>query len=235
MRIEDFLKLQENNIRELFCNDMSQCLIAIAVEKIEQLSRDYQWNISFLSHTDHKKVLIITKKNDSFPEIWVSSTYTRYRLAFINYLKKFFLIDRIPDTLQVDHIFPRNYFKKKYSNYFIRLHLLDRKSNHSFGASWEKLITNNKKNEPNGGYHLDYISLAKLFGYKLPGLNASQSERERWAINFSIVIENKWKEKRDINFPGILSVLNRGYANLNLHKVITTSVGMYNLSYDIVF
>ena len=63
-----------------------------------------------------KKVLVIEKAKNKFHELWVSSTYTRYRYAFRNFLDEYFQINSIPVKYQVDHIISRKIFLKNILN-----------------------------------------------------------------------------------------------------------------------
>ena len=119
-----------------------------------------------------KKSFSDNKKNKTFPEIWVSSTYTRYRAAFKKYLKEFFAIDNIPFNFHVDHMQSKVFFKNKYPEYFIRLFLLDKKINCYYGCKYEKLQASYEKNrKPHGGYHMSFIQIAKIYGFSLPDLH----------------------------------------------------------------
>lgn len=96
MTLNDFITLQKQYTKHELCQNMAETLVATTKERLYRHSHKYNWTISYLEHTDKNKVFLITKKNKTFPEIWVSSTYTRYRAAFKKYLKEFFAIDNIP-------------------------------------------------------------------------------------------------------------------------------------------
>ena len=138
MTLNGFITLQEQYTKHELCQNMAETLVATTKERLYRHSHEYNWTISYLEHTDKNKVFLITKKNKTFPEIWVSSTYTRYRAAFKKYLKEFFAIDNIPFDFHVDHMQSKVFFKNKYPEYFIRLFLLDKKINCYYGCKYEK-------------------------------------------------------------------------------------------------
>lgn len=122
MNLNDFLKKQKEDLISEFKNDMSTCLIATTRERIARHSVQYNWEISQLGNVKPSSAIVIQKAN-KLPELWVNWSYTRYRRAFIEFLKYFhgFKDDKIPRKLQVDHLQPTYRFKKEHPVYFIRL------------------------------------------------------------------------------------------------------------------
>ena len=112
MTLNDFITLQEQYTKHELCQNMEETLVATTKESLYRHSHEYNWTISYLEHTDKNKFFLITKKNKNFPEIWVSSTYTRYRAAFKKYLNEFFAIDNIPFDFHVDHMQSNFFFQK---------------------------------------------------------------------------------------------------------------------------
>ena len=126
-------------MKNQFINNMSECLIATTSDRITRHAKEYHWTLSFVIKTARQKVIVVKKAHSDFPELWVSSKYRNYRQAFIKYIAQFFSVtDSISPSQHVDHIMPISRFRNKYPQYFIRLFLLDKKMNCSFGAGYEK-------------------------------------------------------------------------------------------------
>lgn len=230
MTLNDFITLQEQYTKHELCQNMEETLVATTKERLYRHSHECNWTISYLEHTDKNKVFLITKKNKTFPEIWVSSTYTRYRAAFKKYLKEFFAIDNIPFNFHVDHMQSKVFFKNKYPEYFIRLFLLDKKINCYYGCKYEKLQASYEKNrEPNDGYHMSFIQMAKMYGFSLPDLHTSLEQMEQWALKFAEYLELLGYEQKEWNYPGIISTLNATYKNLNINHVYHTPYGRFEM------
>ena len=97
--------------------------------------------------------------------------------------------------------------------------------NCSFGAGYEKSLNQfESKKEPNGGFHLDGITLLKLLGIKIPQKNSTADEREKWAKETAHLLENKGFGKWIDNYPMLLVGLYDGYRNIpytqRLHFII---------------
>ena len=234
MNIEEFLKHQEDDIKNQFINNMYECLIATKLDRITRHAKEYHWTLSFVIKTARKKVIVVKKAHSVFPELWVSSKYRNYRQAFIKYIAQFFSVtDSISPSQHVDHIMPISRFRNKYPQYFIRLFLLDKKMNCSFGAGYEKSLNQfESKKEPNGGFHLDGITLLKLLGIKIPKKNSTADEREKWAKETAHLLENKGFGKWIDNYPMLLVGLYDGYRNIPLHKDFTLSYGTMQVRRD---
>ena len=227
MNIDEFLIIQKQDIKNQFINHMTQCLIATTLERIKRHALEYHWTLSSVIKTNRRKVIVVKKAHSNFPELWVISTYRNYRQAFIKYIAQFFSItDSISPHYHVDHIMPISRFDNKYPHYFIRLFLLDKKMNCSFGAGYEKSLNQfESKKEPNGGFHLNGITLLKLFGIKIPKKDSNADERENWAKATAILLENQGFGKWIDNYPMLLSVLYYGYRNIPLYKDFNLSYG----------
>ena len=230
MQLNDFLILQKNNIKDQFVNKMAECLVSTTRERIERHAKEFGWKLGYINGTNINKVITIQKEKSNFTELWVSSTYTKYRSAFRKYLEEYYSIDEnLPEKFHVDHILPISRFGKKYPNYFIRLFLLDRKINCSYGACFEKIENKyESKKEPQGGFHLNEIALLKLYGIKVPPKSSDHIERNDWAICTAKTLEKEGFEEWEINYPILLSGLYSGYRNLNLIKTIKNQIGVYD-------
>lgn len=206
--------MQEKDSTYQFSNNMVEFLAATTYERIHRHAKEFNWNISHIKHTDQKKVLVIKKAKkakNKFPELWVSSTYTRYRHAFKNFLDEYFQIKFIPAKYHVDHIISRKIFLKKHPEYFIRLFLLDRKTNCKYGALYEKLLAHyENKKDINDGYHISYINMAKIYT----------------AIYFG----KKLNENPDHIKLGLLLTLHDSYKNFCFTKKCATNIGYMSIN-----
>lgn len=226
LSIKDYISRQEENATYQFSNNMTEFLAATTYERIYRHAKEYNWNISYVKHTDQKKVLVIEKAKNKFPELWVSSTYTRYRHAFRNFLNEYFKIDKIPANYHVDHVISRKIFLKKHPEYFIRLFLLDRKTNCKYGALYEKLLAHfENKKDINGGYHISYMNMAKIYNIGLPKYSSSLKQFEQWAENTAIFFGKKINENPDHIKLGLLLTLHDGYKNFYFEEKCATSIG----------
>ena len=219
-----FLDIQkESLIDELKCK-MSTCLSATTKERLTRHAKEYNWKITSLPKTDNNKVYIIKKETVKIPEIWVSSIYARYREAFKKYLFNYFDLQlKIPKNYHVDHSIPKLCFGNKFPDYFIRLFLVDKKMNCSFGATYEKTFYQSEFNkEHNGGFHINLITILKVLGISLPPKNFNDEERDNWVIKTSKQLEENGLEKWELHYPGLITLIYDGYKNINIDKTITT-------------
>ena len=231
MLLEEFLELQEKDIEIQFRENMSKCLAATTKERLYEHAKSYNWKLNYVAHTDKNKVILVTKKSNLLPEIWVCSTYTCYRNAYKKFLLEYFNISDLPKNYHVDHFLPKGIFKQNHPEYFIRLMLIPCKNNYLFGADTEKLqIHFQAKKGINGGYHVSYINLAKFYGYFLPGRKSTEEERFLWAYDFASFLEKKHYGRKDMLYAGILSLLYNVYRNLELNGYMQTSCGVLYLS-----
>jgi len=212
MNILHYLKKQKKNLIHEFKNNMSTCLIAMPYENINRHALQYNWEISYLEHIKPTSAVIIQKPS-MLPELWINRTYTRYRHAFIEYLKQYYqYTDKLPSTLQVDHLQSTYRFKKDHPQYFIRLYLIERTINTSYGAGFEKSFYKNERNTiPKGGIHMDWITFLKVYGVKLPSKQLSPDEWSSWTWLLALELDKNGIEDALISYHGISTVLNLGY------------------------
>jgi hypothetical protein len=219
-----FLDIQKESLINELKYKMSQCLSATTKERLFRHAKEYNWEITSLPKTDFNKVCIIKKETAKIPEIWVSSIYTRYREAFNKYLFYYFDLKlKIPKDYHVDHSLPKLCFKNNFPYYFIRLFLVNRKINCSFGATYEKTFYQSEnENEHLGGFHVNYMTILKVLGIPIPKKNSNDMEREDWALKASIQLENVGLEDNRLHYHGLLSLIYDGYKNRNIDKMIIT-------------
>jgi hypothetical protein len=102
----------------------------------------------------------------------VSIDYARIPTVF----KELYDHNRLDVVLewQVDHLQSTYRFKSDHPTYFIRLYLIDKSINASYGAGFEKMFYRNERERlPNGGIHMDWITFLKAYGEKLPSKRTS--------------------------------------------------------------
>ncbi|ULQ60769.1 hypothetical protein K7I13_05740 [Brucepastera parasyntrophica] len=220
----DFINLQKESLLYELKNRMAECLSATTKERLFRHAKTYNWEISVLPKTDFGKVLIIKKQGSKIPEIWVCSTYTKYRAAFNKYLFEYFNIsEKIPQKYHVDHSLPKSRFGKNFPDYFIRLFLINHDVNCSYGAVFEKTFYQfESTKKPSGGFHVDLIATLKIFGYSLIAKKSTHTERNEWALITSKKLEKDGLENWEWHSPGLLSLIYRGYQDLNLEKTINS-------------
>src|SRR5262245_4374344 len=157
---------------------MTLCLIATTPQRLRSHVGVFDWELAPLPgirQADTAYVLL--KKSDlgeAFdPQLWVDVSYTRYRPAFLRFLNEYFDLEAatIPRQWQVDHLRSRHRFGAGSPKYLVRLFLLDRGINAAFGAGFEKkFFTQERRKEPVGGFHLDWITFLKAYGTRLPSM-----------------------------------------------------------------
>ena len=225
-KIIDFIKKQEKDSIWQFGNGMSEFLAATTQERLYRHSREYNWKPSFLPHTNSQKVLIIKKSNSDFPELWVSSTYTRYRNAFKIYLRHYFGIDNFSSEFHVDHLLSKNTFGKNHPEYFIRLFLIPSYINCSYGAFFEKKQSNcDREKDINGGYHVSFENMYKILNVKPLKKTHSYEVVELWAKNTAFMLSNEIKENPNDLYPFIARNFAILFGITNVHKYYQLSMG----------
>jgi hypothetical protein len=217
-----FVELQKKSLIKELKYKPAQCLSATTRERLFCHLKDFGWEIGKLSKTRFEKVIIIKKEHSIIPEIWVCSSYTKYREAFSKYLLEYFSYQgRIPQNYHIDHSLPRLRFGKLYPDYFIRLFLIDREVNCSYGAVYEKELYGSESNEePYGGFHTNLITILKVLGYSIPSKATNVIERKNWALTTSRKLENDGLGDWMLHYPGLLTLIYDGYKNLNIDKTI---------------
>ncbi|WDL94308.1 hypothetical protein JCR32_11075 [Bacillus sp. HNR-4] len=161
MNLQDYLVLQQKEFHEFGLN--LDKTILVAADSLESLKKFY----------DSKEVKSITEyENDQcylvemekgLHHLFIKGTYTKYREMFIKFLYDKYDVPKntVPKSLNVDHVFN----KARAKNYFIRMILLDEKSNQAWGRAYEKSMTRIDKNRGSVNKSLillDYSVLLKI-------------------------------------------------------------------------
>lgn len=191
--ISQFLALQQSGILRNFRDEGTTCLIATTPARLAQHSKMYGWSISHLGGVQHKSALVI-QKPDSEPELWVRANYRGYRRAFLRFLDQHYDLQaiNIPKSLQVDHLQPSSRFNEGTNHYFVRLALIQRSINASYGAGFERLLNDRERErELNGGIHMDWMAYLKTRGIRLPAKTSGLDSWKVWAWQCSISLASE--------------------------------------------
>jgi hypothetical protein len=212
--LNSYIEAQKSALKIQFTKHMTFCLAATTHARIQEHAEHYGWKIEPIPGIKASSALVIKKRDGAFPEIWARHDYHGYRKAFQNYLRTFFQIsDKLPTTFQVDHMHPTLLFKEDRQNYFIRLFLISQDVNSSFGAGFEKTFYNmeSERNNINGGYHMDWITLLKAFEIKLPSKTLSEKRWKSWAVETAKHLEQEKVDSYREAYRGVLDMLRLGY------------------------
>jgi hypothetical protein len=228
-----FVEAQRHALASEFKNQMSMCLMATTAEHLISHARGYRWAIHRLEGVNPTSALIVQKPQRP-PELWVGRKYRKYRRAFERYLCQCFdgNRQRLPREWEVDHLQSIYRFKVEHPHYFVRLALVPRATNASYGAGFEKLFYSRERNTtPIGGIHVNWIAFLKASGIRLPGKGAGTEAWQLWAWRISEKLEKDGIENIVLAYLGISTVLNLGYtgtyAPLPLHPTFR-SVALAN-------
>lgn len=236
MDFQNFLKLQKEKLVQEFSNEMSTCLISTTPERIVRHAKEYDWKINTLKRSKPTSAFILQKPGN-IPEIWVNRTYTCYRRAFLEYLQMShnFKGEYIPTQWQVDHLQSTHRFKKSHPTYFIRLYLIDRAINASYGAGFEKMFyRDEREKEPNGGIHMDWLTFLKAYGERLPGKSKGSHKWAIWSWRLAVHLASKGIEDKVLAYTGISTVLNLGYTGRYFPLPLHTSFKKEALSHPTI-
>lgn len=164
-----------------FRDGSTLCLIATTPERLVRHSKEYGWVVSSVNGVRRTSAVVIRKPR-SEPELWVRADYRSYRKAFCRFLVQHCGVGtaEIPKELQVDHLHPSARFTSENAHYFVRLALVDRGTNASYGAGFERMLyERERKRELIGGVHMDWMAYLKTRGVRLP---TKASGEESWTV-----------------------------------------------------
>jgi hypothetical protein len=66
------------------------------------------------------------------------------------------------------------------------------------------------------------MNFIKILGLTIPKKDSSEEERNIWALEASKILETEGLESYYINYPILLTLINDGYMNRNINKIIYT-------------
>lgn len=213
--IDQFVSIQRKAIISDFRDGMTTCLISTTPERLARHSKQYRWSISSLDGVKTTSALIIRKPN-SEPELWVRASYRGYRGAFRRFLDQHYGLGAapIPAFLQVDHLHPASRFTNANDGYFVRLALVDRSVNASYGAGFERLLyARERERELIGGVHMDWMAYLKATGIRVPSKLSGVDSWKIWAWQRAEVLT---KDGFDtiLTYVGLTTMLNLAFRDV---------------------
>jgi len=212
---------------------MTGCLIATTRERLLRHSKNYSLSVETLGRISPISALVVKKENLE-PELWVRYGYRGYRQAFRRFLQKYYEIE--PTTLltdwQIDHLHPSSRFSKLHTSYFIRLALVARHINSSYGAGFERLLyERERKRDLNGGIHMDWMAFLKIRGVSLPSKTKGLAFWQFWAWDYSKLIANEGFDTV-LTYVELTTILNLAYTNtwqpFPIHSSFMTEAQTFN-------
>ncbi|MDQ0233090.1 hypothetical protein [Metabacillus malikii] len=136
MTIDEYLKLQEQEFHEFGRN--IEKLILVAADSFDTLKNFYEpMGATVNPYKDNESYIV--EKNNGECHLFIKGSNLQYRKRFIDFLNVKYNVpkDTVPSSLNVDHVFN----KERAKDYFIRMILLDEKSNQAWGRAYEKSMT----------------------------------------------------------------------------------------------
>lgn len=186
--------------------------MATTSARLAQHSNMYGWALSYLDGIKPKSALVIQKPS-SEPELWVRASYRGYRRAFLRFLEQHYGLCaiNIPKSLQVDHLHPSSHFNESTNHYFVRLALIERSINASYGAGFERLLNDREhERQLNGGIHMDWMAYLKTRGIHLPTKASGVDFWKVWAWQCSISLTLEGIDTI-LTYVGLTTMLNLAF------------------------
>lgn len=211
--LKSYFEAQKRALTEEFTHEMTTCVMAMTRRNLAFCARCNKWNVSKLRGVKVDSAVVV-QKPDGIPELWVRRSYTRYRQAFMLFLREHYnaSLQRLPREWDVDHLQSTHRFKPEHPHHYIRLALVPRSTNASYGAGFEKLFyTLERERPPLDSYAIDWIAFLKIVGAKLPGKAVGLEAWQHWAWETAHEMERKGITQQADAYVGISAVLNLGY------------------------
>ncbi|WP_157281644.1 hypothetical protein [Pelomonas sp. Root1237] len=210
-----FLGHQLDSMTGDFRDGSVTCLIATTRTRLLEHCESYGWTAAHLPGIKPTSCVVIRKPNMQ-PELWVRSRYRGYRKAFRLFLSEWGGIgdDGIPHNLQVDHLHPASRFTPKNDHYFVRLALIERGVNASYGAGFERLLYERERERAlSGGVHMDWMAYLKVRGIRLPAKTAGKAVWKAWSWQCA---KSLGPEGFDpvFTYVGLTTMLNLAFLNI---------------------
>lgn len=212
LSVDDFLTKQNQTLLRDF-SESGQCLVAVSPEKLKDMQRLWSWTVEQLPGCLPSSACIVKKGPNYEPECWARWDYGDYRKAFASYLSvchpEFDSI--LSPNVHVDHLEPKFRFPKG-DRYFVRLHLLKRSVNASYGAGFERNFyrAENKK-ALHGAIHMSWLAFCKARGILPPGKNVGAAAWQAWARKQAREFALESGESAPDAYAGLLAILQLGY------------------------
>jgi hypothetical protein len=142
--------------------------------------------------------------------------YRGYRRAFLRFLDQQYGLREIniPKSLQVDHLQPSSRFNEDTNHYFVRLALVERSINASYGAGFERLLNDRERErELNGGIHMDWMAYLKIRGIRLPSKTSGIDSWRIWAWQCSTSLVSEGFDTI-LTYVGLTTMLNLSFRDI---------------------
>ena len=232
LTIDQFLLRQQDSIATEFRSEPETCLIATTTARLVRHSKVYGWSVASLNGVKPESGLVIQKTGFE-PELWVRASYRGYRKAFLLFLEQFYNLQpgEIPKTLQVDHLHPSSRFTQENNHYFVRLALINRGINASYGAGFERLLySRERKRELIGGIHMDWMAYLKARCIRLPAKLDGVDCWQIWAWQKAKLLASDGFDTI-VTYESLTMMLNLAFQNawrpLSLHPSFKSEAALY--------
>lgn len=212
LSIDELLTKQNRALLRDF-SESGLCLVAASPKKLADMQRFWGWTIERLPRCLPTSVIVVRKDQNADPECWARWDYKGYRKAFATFLQVHhpdygLVLNR---SVHVDHLEPRYRFSPG-DEYFIRLHLVSRKVNSSFGAGFERNFCKAERGKAlHGAIHMSWMAYCKAYGAIPPGKAAGVSAWKSWAREQAKRFAGESGESAASAYAGLLGVLQLGY------------------------
>ena len=210
---EHHLDALRKGVLDEFTRDMSTCLIATTPMRLAEHARNWRWKLTPLNGVPADDALVVQKPG-FVAQLWVRHGVRSYRRLYLAYLQQHVdsSISGIGTDWQVDHLQASHRFAPGHPVYFIRMALVARGVNASYGAGFEKAFYGRERGkEPEGGFHMDWLALLKSQGVRLPGKAVGNKRWRSWSWDVATRLEESVGEDRVLAYHGITTMLNLGY------------------------
>ena len=139
---EHHLETLRKGVLDEFTRDMSTCLIATTPKRLAEHARNWRWKLTPLNGVTADDALVV-QKPEFAPQLWVRHGVRRYRRLYLAYLQQHVdsSISGIGTDWQVDHLQASHRFAPGHPVYFVRMALVARGVNASYGAGFEKAFS----------------------------------------------------------------------------------------------
>jgi len=192
MNLSEYLELQTNDAVFAFNNSARFPIGLLTPDHFPGLLRREDHNVIFDSKVKNNKAFIRTY-GDRF-EYWVDISYTSYRKSFLSFLERVHGLKEvdIPSDFHVDHLLNKAY-AKKFGVQFVRMCLLHKDQNLSYGRKFEKNMGNIKQSKRTI-FLMDFLCAMKILGVSIP------ANRKEYNDNKSCIV--KHLEEHGVTFEG---------------------------------
>lgn len=221
-----FIEKQNRSLIEDFTSTGS-CLIAINSENLQRRVDLDGWVIEHLPGCRPKNAFILRKSKEAHPELWVRWDFSGYRRAFYRYLQHCHpeLVPCLDSKVHVDHLEPRIHFNKR-CRYFVRLHLVDQRTNSSYGAGYERRFHQMERARSSvmvetwpGAMYMTWLAFCKASCIALPGKRSGKHSWKHWADEVASHVVARNNEPFEFVRDGLLRALRLGYTGYWHEKV----------------